>query len=69
MILSYTVIYGTLPDCRGAVTGNEITSENNFTLTGLNKYTVYNITVFASTVKGKGNDSEAINITTDQDGK
>lgn len=68
-ILRYTVIYRTLPVCRGSVRGSVTTSDNNITLTGLNKYTDYNITVFASTVKGNGNVSAAIIIRTDQDGK
>ena len=55
--------------CPGLVTRNKTTSDNNFTLTGLNKYTNYSITVFASTVKGNGIVSPATIIRTDQDGK
>lgn len=38
-------------------------------LTGLNEYTNYSITVFASTVKGDGNVSEPIIVITDEDSK
>lgn len=38
-------------------------------LTGLNEYTNYSITVFASTVKGEGNVSEPIIVITDEDSK
>ena len=38
-------------------------------LTGLNEYTNYSITVFASTVKGGGNVSEPIIVITDEDSK
>ena len=38
-------------------------------LTGLNKYTNYRITVFASTVKGEGNVSMPIIVITDEDSK
>lgn len=69
MIESYTVIYKKSPGCPGLATGIVTTSDNNFTLTGLNKYTNYSITVFASTVKGNGIVSPATIIRTDQDGK
>ncbi|XP_074611679.1 receptor-type tyrosine-protein phosphatase F-like isoform X2 [Acropora palmata] len=67
VIQSYTVIYKMLEVCPGLVTRNKTTSDNNFTLTGLNKYTNYSITVFASTVKGNGIVSPATIIRTDQD--
>ena len=38
-------------------------------LTGLNEYTNYSITVFASTVKGDGNASAPIIVITDEDSK
>ena len=38
-------------------------------LTELNEYTNYSITVFASTVKGRGNVSEPIIVITDEDSK
>ncbi|XP_044163802.1 receptor-type tyrosine-protein phosphatase delta-like isoform X2 [Acropora millepora] len=67
VILSYTVFYRALTDCptKGR---NFTTLKNNFTLlTGLNNYTNYSITVFASTVKGSGNVSSPIIVSTDQD--
>ena len=39
------------------------------TLTDLHEFTNYSITVFASTVKGGGNDSEPIIVITDKDSK
>ena len=38
-------------------------------LTGLNEYTNYSITVFASTVKGGGNASAPTFVITDEDSK
>ena len=67
-IKKYTVTYKALPN------GDEQTKEviapiTEVTLTGLNEYTNYSITVFASTVKGAGNVSEPIIVITDQDSK
>ena len=68
IILSYTVTYKALPN------GNE-QSENvtapttQATLTGLNEYTNYSISVFASTAKGAGNASAPIMVITDEDSK
>ena len=45
------------------------TSANQATLTGLNEYTNYSITVFASTSKGGGNPSTPIVVITDEDSK
>ena len=42
---------------------------NQTTLTGLNEYTNYSITVFASTSKGGGNQSAPIVVITDEDSK
>ena len=39
------------------------------TLTGLNEYTNYSITVFASTAKGSGNISDPIIVITNEDSK
>ena len=39
------------------------------TLAGLNEYTNYSITVFASTSKGNGNISAPIIVVTDEDSK
>ena len=46
-----------------------IAPRTNATLTGLQKFTNYSITVFASTVKGGGNKSEPIIVITDEDRK
>ena len=68
IILSYTVSYKTLP---GGTPKTEVvdTSTKQVTLTGLNEYTNYSITVFASTFKGDGNVSEPIIVITDEDSK
>ena len=68
LILSYTVGYTALPG------GSEQTKvvnapANETTVTELNEYTNYSITVFASTSKGGGNVSEPIIIITDEDSK
>ena len=66
IILTYTVTYTALPGGipRTAVVSAPIT---NVTLRGLEEYTNYSILVFASTVKGDGNASDPIIITTDED--
>ena len=68
IILSYTVKYVALPGGipRTAVVSAPIT---NVTLRGLEEYTDYSILVFASTVKGDGNASDPIIVTTDEDSK
>ena len=68
IILSYTVTYTALPGGipRTAVVSAPIT---NVTLRGLEEYTNYSILVFASTVKGDGNASDPIIVTTDEDSK
>ena len=53
-ILSYTVTYRDLPN-GPTQTKNVTAPANQTTLTGLNEYTGYSITVFASTSKGAGN--------------
>ena len=68
ILLSYTVTYKALPD------GSPLTKvvsapATQVTLTGLNEYTNYSITVFASTVKGGGLVSEPIFVVTDEDSK
>ena len=68
VILSYTVTYKALPD--GSEQTHHVTAPTTLaTLTGLNEYTNYSITVFASTIKGGGNVSQPLIIFTDQDGK
>ena len=67
-ILYYTITYRALPS--GSVQTNNVTAPpNQITLTGLNKYTNYSITVFASTSRGAGNVSAPIFIVTDEDRK
>ena len=68
IILSYTVTYKALPG--GSPLTKEVNAQaNETTLTGLNEYTNYSITVFASTSKGGGNASKPIIVITDEDGK
>ena len=68
VILSYTVTYRALPS--GSSQTKDVTAPaNQTTLTGLHKYTNYNITVFASTSKGGGNQSTPIVVITDEDSK
>ena len=64
-ILSYTVTYKSLPS--GSEQRKNVTvQENQATLTGLNEYTNYSITVFASTSKGGGKESTPIVVITDE---
>ena len=68
VILSYTVTYKALPD--GSTQTKVVSAPTTqVTLTGLNEYTNYSITVFASTIKGNGNMSEPIVVITDEDSK
>ena len=68
IVLTYTVTYTALPGGipRTAVVSAPIT---HVTLRGLEEYTNYSILVFASTVKGDGNASAPIIVTTVQDSK
>ena len=66
IILSYTVIYKALPGESPLVKVVNAPTRQAF-LSGLNEYTNYSITVFASTVKGDGNVSEPIVVITDED--
>ena len=68
VILSYTVTYMALP-AGSSQTKNVTAPANQTTLTGLNEYTNYSITVFASTSKGEGNGSTPIFVITDEDSK
>ena len=66
IILSYTVTYKALPG--DSLQTKEVdSSSNETTLTGLNEYTNYSITVSASTLKGEGNVSAPIIVITDED--
>ena len=68
VILNYTVSYKESPHGSAkTVTLDEPT--NSTTLKGLNKYTNYSITVFASTIKGGGIVSDPIYVITDEDSK
>ena len=68
VIVNYTVTYKWLPS--GPVqTWNVGASVNQTTVTGLNEFTNYSITVFASTSKGGGIQSTAIVVITDEDSK
>ena len=68
VILSYTVIYKALPN-GGPQTEVVSAPTSHGTLAGLNEYTSYSITVFASTIKGDGNTSVPIIVITDEDSK
>ena len=66
--MSYTVTYRSLPS--GPAEAKKVTAPaSQTTLTGLNEYTSYSITVFASTSKGAGNRSAPIVVITDEDSK
>ena len=65
-MLYYTISYRALPS--GSVQTKNVTA-NQTTLTGLNKYTNYSITVFAFTIKGVGNVNVPIFVVTDEDSK
>ena len=68
IILTYTVTYTAFPGgiLRTAIVRAPTT---HVTLTSLEEYTDYSISVFASTVKGDGNASDPIIVTTDEDSK
>ena len=68
VILSYTVTYRALPS-GSSQTKNVPAPANHTTLSGLNEYTNYSITVFASTSKGSVNQSTPIVVITDEDSK
>ena len=68
VIVSYTVTYRALPS-NSSRSKNVTIKENHVTLTGLNEYTNYSITVFASTSKGRGNESKPIVVITAEDSK
>ena len=67
-ILYYTVTYRALPS--GSLQTKNVTAPANQTsLTDLNEYTNYSISMFASTSRGAGNVSAPIFIFTDEDSK
>ena len=68
IILTYTVTYMAFP---GGFPMTAVVSDptTHVTLSSLEEYTNYSILVFASTVKGDGNASDAIIVPTDEDSK
>ena len=68
IILTYTVTYTALT---GGIPRTAVVSAptTHVTLRSLEEYTNYSIFVFASTMKGDGNASAPIIVTTDQDSK
>ena len=68
IIVNYTVTYEKVPSVNPG-TKIVIAPRTNATLTGLEKYTNYSITVFASTAKGGGSRSDPIIVITDEDSK
>ena len=69
---NYTYLHG---DVQGVIpagilqTAKVRAPSTQVTLRGLKKYTNYSILVFASTLKGDGNASDQIIVTTDEDSK
>ena len=68
IILSYTVTYTALP---GGISQTALVSAptTHVALRGLEEYTDYSILVFASTMKGDGNASDPIIVSTNEDSK
>ena len=68
IITNYTITYQsqTENDNGSVMVGPDERQKN---LTNLHEYVIYNIVVFASTVKGDGPASDPIDVRTDQDGK
>ena len=69
IIRSYTVTYTALEPNGTTKTQFVPAPTTQVTLTRLNEYTNYSITVFSSTSKGRGNISEPIIVITDEDSK
>ena len=67
IIVNYTVTYTELP-IGSSLDEVVIAPKRNITLKGLQKFTNYSITVFASTSKGGGSRSDPIFVITDEDG-
>ena len=64
-VQTYTITYTALPD--GSPQTKVVSAPTTqVTLTGLNKYTKYSITVFASNRYGNGKNSDAIVVITDE---
>ena len=69
IIRFYTVTYTALEPNGRTETQFVPAPTTQATLTGLNEYTNYSITLFASTSKGRGNISHPIIVITDEDSK
>ena len=70
VILSYTVTYQAFAPLAGSKLTKTVSAPNkSVTLEDLSEFTDYNITVFASTIKGGGNISAPITVRTDEDSK
>ena len=68
IITRYTITYQSQTENdNGIVVAGPDERQTN--LTNLKEYVIYNITVFASTVRGNGPPSHPIVVTTDQDSK
>ena len=68
IITGYTITYQSLTENHnGNVSAGPNDRQRN--ITGLKEYVNYNITVFASTVKGNGPHSSPVLVRTDQDSK
>ena len=68
IITGYTITYQSQTENdNGIVVAGPDDRQKN--LTNLHEYVIYNIEVFASTVKGNGPASNPIPVRTDQDGK
>ena len=67
IIVNYTVTYRELPSGSSVEDEVVIAPKRNITLEGLQKFTNYSITVFASTSKGGGSRSDPIFVITDED--
>ena len=67
-IQNYTITYKALPD--GSQQTKVVSAPTTqVTLTGLNEYTNYSITVFDSSVYGNGKSSDPIIVITDESSK
>ena len=67
-VLNYTIIYKALP--YGSPQTKVVNAPTTqVTLTGLNEYTNYSITAFASYVQGNGKSSDPIVVITDESSK
>ena len=67
-ITGYVIAYGSEVS-RARMVNLEGQSQLNLTLTGLNPYTAYTLSVRAHNAKGEGPESPLLFVLTDQDGK